>query len=56
MRRFLTFLENANLVVAIVWAWCLPIGMTVAIVLLACACTHPPAATPAMTIPETRCN
>lgn len=26
------------------------------ILALACACTHPPAATPALTIPETRCK
>lgn len=28
----------------------------IAILLLACACTHPPAATPALATPETRCN
>lgn len=26
------------------------------VVMMATACTHPPAATPALTIPETRCN
>lgn len=52
MRRFLIFAEDVSPIERAAFA-CAILGWIAIAVMLLCACTHPPAATPAL---ETRCK